>query len=318
MKVNTTRDPVRLMNASLCRATGSVVDQLLGMRKGICKFNADAGVRSALLYSEGWLLQWHEGPAEAVEQAWRLPAANCAHAPPRTIHRSVGPHGLIDTLHIATLHNGDKAKDVARRFRRVEREHARGLSAEPAAIWNRLSAPCLAQSEEVETDGRREVVVVASEYNDSVELIKGIAERYRATVGYQRLADCDFRSGDVGAAYVDVTHEGGMIRVNALSRRALANSMVRLSLRNAECMVLLLGTRPHRAAMLAASVAMTLNSAAARPAISLIAPSPAIGAHAAELFAALPGIQLEDVRAGASQRACIDAVLSVIRTKDQI
>ena len=317
MEVDTAPHPVRLMGASLCRVTGSVVDRLLGMREGICRFNAGAGLRSALLYSEGWLLQWHEGPAEAVKEAWRLPAASCAHSPPRVIHRSVGPHGLVDQLHIATLQSGDKPTDVARRLHRVQREHAGGASAEPAAIWHRLSAPCLADSGEVESDARRDLVVVGSEYNQSIELIKAVAERYQATVGYQRFADCDIKSGDVGAAYVDVGHMGGVTRVQALSRRALANSMVRLSLRNVQRMVLLLGSRPQPAATLATSVATILNTLGARPIMTMIGPCPAIRAHAAEVFTAVPGMHVEGGRAGASPRAGIEAVLSVVQSKEQ-
>jgi hypothetical protein len=319
MAVNTTQDPVRLMGVSRCRAQGSVVEQLLGMRQDICKFNADAGVRSALLYSDGWLLQWHEGPAKAVEQPWRLPAANFARVSPvRTIHRSVGQHGLVDTLHIAILHCGANDRDLAGRFNRVRRELASGLPAEPAAIWQRLSAPCLAEPAQVGSQARLDVVVVASEYNESVDLIKAVAERFRARVAYQRFADADIRSGDVGAAYLDLGGEGRIIRVHALSRRALANSMVRLSLRNAQCVVLLLGTRSHPAAILASSVATILNTIPIQPSMNLICPSLAISAHAAELLKGLPGIHVNEVRAGVTRRESVDALLSVIGIGRQI
>ena len=304
--------PMRLMGAGLCRMNGSVVDQLLGMRAEICRFNAGTGSRTAFLYSGGWLLHWHEGPAEAVEEVWRRTAADPRHTHLRVIHRSVGPHGLVDPVHIATLHTGDKTNDVARHLHRIEREHATGCPAEPVAIWNRLSAPCLAQPEAAATGERRNVAILASDYNESVDLIKAIAERHGATITYQRFADSNVRSGDVGAAYVDVIDLEGIIRVQALSRRALTNNMVKITLRNTHGLVLLLGTRLQPVAVLASGIANVLAACKVRPPIRLIGASRAICAHAAELLAALPGGIVRDIHPGLSDRARIDAVLSAV------
>jgi hypothetical protein len=304
--------PMRLMGAGLCRMKGSVMDQLLGMREGICQFNAGAGLRTAFLYSGGWLLHWHEGPAEAVEEVCRRTAADPRHSHLRIIHRSVGPHGLVDPVHIATLQTGDETNDMARHLRQIEREHAIGSLVDPVAIWNWLSAPCPAQPEPAATSARRNMAVVASDYNESVDLIKAVAERYGARINYQRFADSNVRSGDVGAAYVDVNDPEGIIRVQALSRRALTNSMVRITLRNTHGLVLLLGTRLQSITALAQGIASMLAACKARPPIRLIGPSDAICARAAELIAALPGGSVPDIHPGLSGRARINAVLSAI------
>ena len=185
----------RVMGASVCRMPGSVVEQLLAMRQGITRLNARTGLRTALLYSSGWFLQWHEGSAEAVDEVWNRSLTHPGHAHPRMIHRSMGPARLAESLHIATLHNSDKPSDVARRLYGIEREHELGWSAEPAEIWQRLSAPCMLQPPDAALSSvRRHVVAVTSEYTESVDLIKVIADRCSAPVSYQLFASGDVRA----------------------------------------------------------------------------------------------------------------------------
>src|SRR5258706_4429597 len=111
----------RMLVASVCRVPGSVVEQLLGMRDTINRFNAARGLRTALLYSGGWFLQWHEGPAAAVDGAWVQSEMHPGHAHQRLIHRSVGPATLARRLHIASLHTPGNPCDGARRFSRIYR-----------------------------------------------------------------------------------------------------------------------------------------------------------------------------------------------------
>jgi hypothetical protein len=53
----------RLMGVSPCLIRGSVVEKLLALRADFCGYNLARGSRSAIWYSSGWFLQWHEGPA---------------------------------------------------------------------------------------------------------------------------------------------------------------------------------------------------------------------------------------------------------------
>jgi len=308
----------RLMGASVCRMPGSVVEQLLAMREGICRLNTRLGVRTALLYSSGWFLQWHEGSAQAVDEIWNRSLTHPGHAHPRMIHRSVGPARLAETLHIATLHNGDKPSDVARRLYGIEREHELGWSAEPAEIWQMLSAPCMLRPPDAALSAaRRHVVAVTSEFTESVDLIKVIADRYCAPVSYQRFAGGDHRTGDAGAAYVDVAGAGHMTRLQALSRRALDNSMIRLSMENMQCLVLLTGTRPHHAARLAVAVANLLEEVAVRPSVRVIGPCPDTRRQATEALAPLVGLDVAEVDPRTSARMPVDAVLDAIANEGQ-
>ena len=304
---------LRLIGASVSRMPGSVMDQLLAMRADICRYNHPRGLSMALLYCGGWFLQWLEGPAEAVEQAWIHTQSHPAHTSLRVIHRSMGPSSLTEPLHIVTLHSRDKATDVARRLYQVERERALGWSAEPAEIWQRMSAPCQVQSDDVmATVARRVVIAVTSEYTESVDLIKAIAERRHSVVNYQRLADSNISNGDVGAAYVDVACANHVARVQALSRRALTNSMVKLSLHQMHCAVLLLGNRPQPAANLAASVANLVASIPTRPAVRVIGPSHQICSSAAECFAGMPDLDIAEIHTAMAGLAQVDAVLNLI------
>ena len=302
----------RMMVASVCRMPGSVVEQLLGLREGICRFNASRGLRTALLYSNGWFVQWHEGSEAAVDEAWARSRAHPGHAHQRLIHRSEGPPTLVKRLHIASLHNRDKPSDVARRLYSVERERELGWVAEPLEIWRCLSAPCLVQAADVMAAvARSHVVAITSELTESVDLIKSIAERTRAPVSYQRFADGEMRNGDIGAAYVDVAC-GQMTRLQALSRRALDDSMVRLSLDRMQCLVLLLGNRPRATAKLIEAAAGFLVGMAAPPAVRLIGPCPKTCDAVATSFSGIRGLDVGTMHIGAAGRTRVDAVLDLI------
>ncbi len=301
----------RLMGASVCRMPGSVVEHLLGMRAGICRLNARTGVRTAVLYSSGWFVQWHEGTREAVDDIWRRALTHPGHAHARVIHRSEGAPGLNEPLHIASLHNRDKPGDVARRLLRVERQHEVELDGEPAEIWSLLSAPCMLEPcDTALTVARRNVVAVTSEYTESVDLIKVIADRSRAPVSYQRFASGG--AGEAGAAYVDVAGSGYMTRLQALSRRALDNSMIKLSLCGMQSLVLLTGQRPHHASRLATAVASLLEGMAVRPNVRVIGTCAETRAEAVNVLQGLAGLDVVEVESTRSSRALADTVLDAI------
>ncbi|HSI52519.1 MAG TPA: hypothetical protein VK981_01035 [Ramlibacter sp.] len=292
---------------------GSVVEQLLALREGLCRFNAKHGLRTALLYSGGWFLQWHEGSAAAIDAVLVQSDAHAGHAHQRVIHRTEGPASLTETLHIASLHSRDKPSDVARRLYSIERERELGWDAEPVEIWQCLSAPCLvARDDVVAAVARSHVVAVTSEFTESVDLIKAIGDRTRAPVSYQRFADGDLRKGDIGAAYVDVASGGQLTRVQALPRRGLDDNMITLSLRRMQCLVLLLGNRPRAAGMLAASVAHLLGGMPVPPAVRLVGACAETCAEAAGILAALPGLDIETIDAGTGGRTRTDAVLDMV------
>ncbi|MEO7392642.1 MAG: hypothetical protein ABIU58_10735 [Ramlibacter sp.] len=308
----------RMMVASVCRMHGSVVGQLLAMREDISRFNGSRGLRSAILYSGGWFLQWHEGSHAAVEAAWSMSLAHPGHAHQRLIHRSEGPATLVKRLHIASLHSRDKPSDVARRLYSVERERELGWKAEPAEIWQCLSAPCLIQRADVMAAvARGHLVAVTSEFTESVDLIKSIAERTGAPVSYQRFADGDRRNADIGAAYVDVA-AGQMTRLQALSRRALDDAMVRLSMDRMQCMVLLLGNRPKATAKLVDSVVGLLKDMAVAPPVRLMGPCPGTCAEVAVALGAVDGLDVETIPVGLAVRTRVDAVLNLIDDADSI
>jgi hypothetical protein len=159
---------------------------------------------------------------------------------------------------------------------------------------------------------RRNVVAVTSEYTESVDLIKVIADRFAAPISYQRFASGDIRAGEAGAAYIDVAGAGHMTRLQALSRRALDNSMIRLSLRDMQSLVLLTGHRPHHAARLAVAVANLLDGMAARPSVRVIGSCAQTRGEAAAALARLPGLDVAQVDPGAAAGMLADSVLGVI------
>jgi hypothetical protein len=302
------------MGASLCRMPGSVVERLLAMRQEISRFNASRHLRTALLYTGGWLLQWHEGPADAVQEAWVRSHAQPGHDHYRLLHRSHGPATLVRRLHIASLHSREKSSDVARRLYALQRRL--GRQAEPAQIWRYLSAPCMIDPELVMAGGAHcHLVAVTSEFTESVDLVKSSAERLRVPVNYQRFADGEARDGDAGAAYVDTECAGQLTRLHAISRRALDDGMVRLSLKGMRCLILLPGQRPSSAARLGASARNLLEGITERPAVRLLGSCRDSSDVVAAALAGIEGLDLETVHV-ATGRTRVDTVLQMITSSD--
>jgi len=300
----------RLMGASLCQMPGSVVERLLAMRKDISRFNAARGLRSAVLYTGEWLVQWHEGPAASVDEAWMRSQAQPGHGHHRVLHRSSGASTLERRLHIASLHSQEKPNDVARRFYEVQRRL--GRHGEPAQAWQCVSAPCLIDPDVTLPAGARcHLVAVTSELTESMELVKSIAERLRVPVSYQRFADGDTRNGDVGAAYVDIATEGQVTRLHAISRRALEHGMVRLSLQGMRCLLLLLGDRAGSAGRLSAATRNLLERFHEWPAVRLLGPCRDTTKAVAASLAGMHGLDIHEIDAGVG-RARVDTVLRMI------
>jgi hypothetical protein len=303
----------RLVGASLCQMRGSVIDRLLAMRKDISRFNAKRGLHTAVLYSSGWLVQWHEGPAASVEEAWVRSQAQPGHGHHRLLHRSPGAATQVRRLHNASLHSHEKPNDVARRFYEVQRRL--GRHAEPAQTWQCVSAPCLIDPDvTLPASARCHVVAVTSELTESMELIKAVAERHRVPVSYQRFADGEGR-GDVGAAYVDIARDGQVTRLHAISRRALEDGMVQLSLRGMRCLILLLGGRADSAARLGVAAKSLLERLRHQPAVRLLGSCRDTSSAAAAALAGMPRLDIHEVDGGIGH-ARVDTVLRMIAGND--
>lgn len=303
----------RLMGVSPCLVKGSVVDKLLAKRAEFCGFNTPRGGRTAVWYSAGWFLQWHEGSAETVAAAWQASQAFRWHGAHRLLHRSHGPRALLEPVHLSTVYSREAPGDVARRINSIVRQHELGWSAEPTEIWRQLTAPCLLPGKDALAAVTRDnVFAVTSEYTESVDLVRAIAEHHQAQVVYQRFAGSDLSAPDVGAAYVDLSHGGQVTRVQALSRGALDNTMVRSSLQQAQCLVLLLGNRAHAAERLAHSVIDLLAEQDVWPAVRLVGNCASTCESAVQVLAALPQLDVAIRFADPSGRSPMEAVLDAV------
>ena len=94
-------------------------------RRGLQR--AGRSVRTALLYSAGWLVQWHEGAHSAVEAEWGARAQVTRVTAMRACcNASRGAASLQDPVQLASLHDADRSTDVARRMHALSREHEEG------------------------------------------------------------------------------------------------------------------------------------------------------------------------------------------------
>jgi hypothetical protein len=258
----------RILRASISRVSGSVMEELFAARERACASQKIDGLHGSLMYSSGWFVLWLEGRDEAIDAVLKRSARHSCHAQPRVIHRSRGPATLEEPLTLATTQWPESPADFSRRIDAVEKM----ADLEPREIWRRLSEPC---SHEAPQPPRR-VALVGADDTRSIDLVKKIADRFRAPMVYQRFASSDLTTRDVGAAYVDLPIEGETTRVQVLSRRALGNRMVRDSLRGVEKLAVLLGPRPASAIELADSLAGFVHAESDVPEIDLVAQCPEV------------------------------------------
>lgn len=254
----------RVLRASLSRVNGSVMDELFAVRERAIKEPVE-GLRSSLMHSSGWFLLWLEGTDEAVDTVLARSSRKLRlHAQPRVIHRSRGPATLDEPFTILTTQWPEAPADFARRIELLE--HARP-ALEPREMWRRLAEPCAGDT----AQPSRRVALVGADDMRSIDFVRKLAERFGAAMVYQRFANSDLATRDVGAAYVDLPIDGRTTRVQVLSRRALGNRMVRESLKGVEKLAVWLGTKPAAAIELADSVAGFVHSTSTEPAIDLVA-----------------------------------------------
>ncbi|MBI2770133.1 MAG: BLUF domain-containing protein [Burkholderiales bacterium] len=273
------------MLVSVSRVHGSVMQQLLLERNIASQRGREPGVQAALLHASGWFVMWLEGQDEAaIDRVIQRYRNDARHAHQRELHRSRGPASLVEPLTVAATQGPDTPADFARRIYAIKKEDQRA-PVQPASIWEQLSAPStLPQKAGSQPGIARLIGLVASDDPGSVEIIRKLGERFARPVVYQRFAAGARNSPDVGGAYVDIDSPCGAMRVQLLSRRALANLMVQRSLARLHSLALLLGARPRAAIELAGSVAAFVDAAAIRPAIQLVTQCPDIAGRVGALL----------------------------------
>jgi hypothetical protein len=126
------------------------------------------------------------------------------------------------------------------------------------------------------------VALVGTDDTRSIDFVRKLAERFGATMVYQRFASSDLTTRDVGAAYVDLPLDGEPTRLQVLSRRALGHRMVHESLKGVERLAVWLGSKPTSAIELADSVAGFVQGAPNVPEIDLVGQVPEVASSVRE------------------------------------
>jgi hypothetical protein len=294
----------RLLVASRWTPGPSAVGALLASRQEWLRRAGQTGVRTALLYASGWLVQWHEGSVAAVASEWQRLRADPQQRNARLLHSSTGPAVLRQAVQVISLHAPETPTDVARRLHAVARDHEQGWSIAPAQIWQALGAPC--RLGRVDARGRvapRELLAVAGEKNEAVDLVRLLAQHHRVQVAYQRHADGNLERGDVGAAYADVPRAGARItRMQALPRQALESGALLLGVAHIDRLLVLLGVDGRRGRALLAEVARLLHTLERAPEIQLVCPCPDVLRHATDALDQVPGLRYSIIAAPGGAR----------------
>lgn len=254
------------------------------------------GLRASLMYSSGWFLLWLEGGDQAVDMVLKRSSKHRRlHAKPRVIHRSRGVATLDEPLTVMTTQWPETPDNFALRIDAVE--HAQP-ALEPGEMWRRLAEPCaLGHAEPT-----RRVALVGADDTDPLDFVRKLADRLHAPMVYQRFASSELGTRDVGTAYVDLPVDGAPTRVHVLGRRALANRMVRESLKRVHKLAVWPGPHPATAIELVDSVAGFVQASPGVPEIDLVGHGPGTARSVREylcrqLRRPIPGRALEATEA---------------------
>lgn len=308
----------RLLCASQWLTDGSAIQSMLSDRGEWVQRTQASGVRTALLYASSWLVQWHEGPAEAVEAEWMRVRSHPLFRAARLLHRSTGPATLAEPVQLASLHAAEGAGDVARRLRAIERENGQGSTADPAGVWQALCAPSRLLPAGTLVPDRCDVLALASEDNEAVELLRQLALEKDLPMAYQRYAGSELHRGDVGAAFLDLAVDGApATRLHAMPRRALAGGLAMLGLRDVGTLLLLLGSEKERAGALLAQVERLLPALQRPPAVLVASRCPYARDAALRrlVVAAGPRGSVMDVGTGTPATSPVVAELLLLRAR---
>jgi len=257
----------RVLRASVSCVSGSVMEELFAARERAFDEPVQ-GLNASLMHSSGWFLLWLEGSDEAVDTVLKRSTKRLRlHTQPRIIHRSKGPAMLKEPLTLLSTQWPETPGEFAKRIDAVEQAMP---ALEPHEAWRRLAEPCTLG----DIAPPRKVALVGSDDMRSIDLVRKLADSFRVPMVYQRFANSDRATRDVGAAYVDLPIDGDPTRVQVLSRRALGHRMVRESLKGIEKLAVLLGPRPQSAIELADSVAGFVHASSQVPEIDLVGQSP--------------------------------------------
>lgn len=309
----------RLVCASQWAPQGSAIQAMLAWRQHWLQHAERTGMRTGLLYVAGWLVQWHEGTAEVVDAQWLHLREDARERAARLLHRSEGAATLLAGVQVVSLHASEGPSDVARRLRAIEREGQQGATAEPVDLWQALCAPCqLGRPGSLGFAGRCDMVAVASEDNEGVDLLRQVAQDRGLRIAYQRYAGTDLTRADVGASYLDVALEGSAVtRLHALPRRSLVASVPMLGLRDVKTLVLLLGSNMVRAETLLQDARRLLEVLPRPPAVVVACSCPHVRGMAVLALAGVAGAQVVDVQGGDAGRSCAALVSDLVALRER-
>ena len=294
----------RLLAASQWTPGQSAVGALLARRREWRQRAGQSGVRTALLYASGWLVQWHEGSDSAVAAEWQRLRADPLLRNAHLLHSSTGPGVLREPVQLTSLHAPETPGDVAHRLHALAREQEQGWQAEPAQIWQALGAPCrLGRVGVLGRVGPRELLAVAGEDNEAVDLVRLLAQDHGVQVAYQRYADCNLERRDVGGAYADVPRAGNRVtRVQVLPRRALENGALLRGVAHIDRLLVMLGADGRRGRAMLAEVAQLLHTLPRAPEVQLVCRCPGALRHATNALDRVPGLRYSIVAAPGTAR----------------
>lgn len=213
----------RLMYASVSCVEGSAFEEMQRIRAHALQRNVADRVHVALLHQCGWFMEWMEGPAAGVRAVMSRVARDARHRQLKLLHTSRGARRLTEPWSMAIVQTQERPTAFAQRVITLREEHRRGLVADPATVWRRLSTPLThpGATEQAAADRFQRVMVCAAEGTSSFDMVRWLGEQHGAEVVHRRFAGSRADALDVGTDYVDLDSGSVVRRVIAMARNGL-------------------------------------------------------------------------------------------------
>lgn len=267
----------RLMYASQAQITRSTFEEIHHIRLRSMERNKLDRVNVALLYQNGWFMQWMEGPIKGLRAVLVRVENDPRHKNLRVLHQSSGRRRLTEPWSMAVVDTHEECSEFAHRVKVLHDEYLRHSALDPASIWRRLSTPLnhAGADKQAIRDHFQRVMVCSATGTDAFNLVAWLGQTTGTELVHRRFIGSRADILDVGTDYLDLPVGDGVRRVIAMARHGLDIGLTRAFLTDYSHVILLLSgvLKPDLALM--ERIVGACENLAHRPVIIGIEPSSA-------------------------------------------
>lgn len=230
----------RLIYASVSLVDGPVLEEMRRIRDHAVVHNLAQGIRVALLYMNGWFVEWIEGPEAAIQALLNRVAQDRRHQGLRVIHNSFGRPRLFKPWIGAIVQSSERRDAFGLRVFALQDRFESGEQLEPASVWLNLCSPP-ATNMRTSLGGYPRVMLLSARGAKVFDLLQWLARTGSHELVRRRFAGAAADAPDVESDLLDLPEQGPKgLRLIANARKGLAMGMTHAFLPDYAAVVLLL------------------------------------------------------------------------------